>query len=108
MVSVWDVKVFSRLILVVLPEPYDPRNGLIDGAVYGRTSQYHAMFFASSFHEPTTTDEQPSYPLTTAMEEVIDGTSNSVALSETVQGLSPDGTLNDFRGMNWLGKFLFF
>jgi type II secretory pathway pseudopilin PulG len=89
------------------PAPYDPRNALIDGVVYGRTSQYHAMFFASNFTAPAT-DMEPSYPLTTAMEGVIDGTSNTVALSETIQGIPREGLYNDFRGLIWWGNFCFF
>jgi hypothetical protein len=80
---------------------YDPRNYLIDGVVFGRESQYRAMFIGSC-------DTPPAYPLTTAMEDVIDGTSNTVALSETVQGISPDGTLNDLRGLIWWGYDCFF
>jgi type II secretory pathway pseudopilin PulG len=86
------------------PTQYDFRNGLIDGIVYGRDSQYRAMFFASTARSyPVSV-----YPVTAAMEDVIDGTSNTVALSETVQGISPDGSMNDMRGLIWCGLFCFF
>jgi type II secretory pathway pseudopilin PulG len=80
---------------------YDPRNCLIDGVVFARESQYRAMFTASCI-------PADAYPLTIAMEDVTDGTSNTVALSETVQGLSPDGTINDLRGLIWWGNNCFF
>jgi type II secretory pathway pseudopilin PulG len=57
------------------------RNGLIDES--GETSQYLAMFNISA-----------DYPLTTTFADIVDGTSNTVALSETVQGA---GAL-DIRG----------
>jgi hypothetical protein len=80
---------------------YDPRNCLIDGVVFARESQYRAMFTASCLPAQT-------YPLTTAMEDVIDGTSNTVTLSETVQGISPDGAINDLRGLLWYGYTCYF
>ncbi|MDR1270320.1 MAG: DUF1559 domain-containing protein [Planctomycetaceae bacterium] len=83
------------------PAEYDSRSGLIDGVVFGRDSKYRAMFFHSS-------GEATLNPLRTAMEDVIDGTSNTVALSETVQGISPDGSLNDLRGVIWFGMTCFF
>jgi type II secretory pathway pseudopilin PulG len=85
------------------PAPYDPRNSLIDGIVFAKESQYRAMFTGSS----DSYNGDP-YPITVTMEDVIDGTSNTVALSETIQGLSPDGTLNDARGMIWCGLYCFF
>ncbi|MDR1269248.1 MAG: DUF1559 domain-containing protein [Planctomycetaceae bacterium] len=84
---------------------YDPRNCLIDGLVFARESQYRAMFTGSCISNVT---PSPAYPLTTAMEDVVDGTSNTVALSETVQGLSPDGTSNDLRGLIWYGFNCYF
>jgi prepilin-type N-terminal cleavage/methylation domain-containing protein len=92
--------VFSPYDTRTMPT-YDPRNCLIDGVVFARESQYRAMFTASSF--PVST-----YPLTMAMEDVIDGTSNTVALSETVQGISPNGAINDLRGLIWWGFTCFF
>jgi type II secretory pathway pseudopilin PulG len=88
------------------PVEYDRRNGLIDGIDYGRTSQYRAMFFASTSRKSSGSDIV--YPLTSAMEDVIDGTSNTVALSETVQGISPNGSRNDMRGVIWAGLYCFF
>jgi prepilin-type processing-associated H-X9-DG protein len=86
------------------PPTYDPRNCLIDGVVFARESQYRAMFTAASVSNVT---PSPAYPLTTAMEDVIDGTSNTVALSETVQGVPPSG-VNDLRGLIWWGAACFF
>jgi hypothetical protein len=80
---------------------YDPRNCLIDGVVFARESQYRAMFIGSC-------KTGGAYPLTIAMEDVTDGTSNTVALSETVQGLSPDGNPNDLRGLIWWGYGCYF
>jgi type II secretory pathway pseudopilin PulG len=88
------------------PVEYDRRNGLIDGIDYGKTSQYRAMFFASTNNKYS--GSTIVYPLTSAMEDVIDGTSNTVALSETVQGISPDGSINDLRGVIWWGPMCFF
>jgi hypothetical protein len=88
------------------PSSGDPRNCLIDGEVFGRVSQYRAMFTGSCY--PNITGASAAYPLTTAMENIIDGTSNTVALSETVQGLSPDGSPNDWRGLIWCGVLCFF
>jgi hypothetical protein len=79
---------------------YNPQNCLIDGVVYGRESQYRAMFFGSCYD---TVWEYPAYPLTTTFADVIDGTSNTVALSETIQG-SPA----DCRGCIWYGENSFF
>ncbi|MDR3197553.1 MAG: DUF1559 domain-containing protein [Planctomycetaceae bacterium] len=84
---------------------YDPRNCLIDGIVFARESQYRAMFIGSCL--PTASSTLPAYPLTTAMEDVIDGTSNTVALSETVQGLPLSG-INDLRGLIWWGDACYF
>jgi hypothetical protein len=84
---------------------YDPRNCLIDGVVYARESQYRAMFTGSC---KSNVPPSPAYPLTTAMEDVIDGTSNTVAVSETVQGISPNGATNDLRGLIWWGQTCYF
>ncbi|MDR1271307.1 MAG: DUF1559 domain-containing protein [Planctomycetaceae bacterium] len=77
---------------------YDPRNCLVDGVVFARESQYRAMFTGSC---NSNVPPSPAYPLTTAMEDVVDGTSNTIAVSETVQGISPDGATNDLRGLIW-------
>jgi hypothetical protein len=78
---------------------------LIDGLVYGNESQYRAMFTASCYDSSWI----PAYPITTRFEDVIDGTSNTVAISETVQGVARDGgAVDDCRGMIWWGLYCFF
>jgi hypothetical protein len=84
----------------------DLRNCLIDGIVFANESQYHAMFTIGGRYPAD--DDTYAYPLTTAMESIIDGTSNTVALSETVQGVSQNGNFNDLRGMIWWGTTCFF
>ncbi|MDR1140860.1 MAG: DUF1559 domain-containing protein, partial [Planctomycetaceae bacterium] len=84
---------------------YDPRNCLIDGVVFARESQYRAMFTGSCL---SNVPPSPAYPLTTAMEDVIDGTSHTVAVSETVQGIPPDGSISDLRGLIWWGHACYF
>jgi hypothetical protein len=88
--------------------PYDPRNALIDGVTYCKESQYHAVFFSSGFVSPATTHKASSEPLTTVMENISDGTSNTIALSETVQGISPNSSRNDMRGVIWFSPKCFF
>jgi type II secretory pathway pseudopilin PulG len=80
------------------------RNCLVDGMDYGKESQYRAMFTGSIYSAGGIL----AYPLTTRFEDIIDGTSNTVALSETIQGVSPDGDWNDFRGLIWYGPYCFF
>jgi hypothetical protein len=58
------------------------------------------MFFGSCYDNDW---EKQAYPLTTIFADVIDGTSNTVALSETIQGV-PD----DCRGCIWYGENSFF
>jgi prepilin-type processing-associated H-X9-DG protein len=41
-------------------------------------------------------------------EDALDGTSNTVALSETIQGISADGAINDLRGLIWWGYTCYF
>jgi prepilin-type N-terminal cleavage/methylation domain-containing protein len=98
--------VFAPYYASSRPVEYDRRNGLTDGIDYGRASQYRAMFFAST--NSGSSGSTIVYPLTSAMEDVIDGTSNTVALSETVQGIPPDGSINDLRGVIWWGPMCFF
>jgi type II secretory pathway pseudopilin PulG len=69
------------------------RNGLIDES--GATSQYLAVFNNSS---------SLNNPLVTALTDIVDGTSNTVALSETVQGA---GTM-DILGFIGSGAECFF
>jgi type II secretory pathway pseudopilin PulG len=93
------------------PSSGNLRNCLVDGVDYGKESQYRAMFTGSCYPDLSVTPipvDTAYYPLTTAMEDIIDGTSNTVALSETIQGLSPDGSINDLRGFIWYGNFCFF
>jgi prepilin-type processing-associated H-X9-DG protein len=71
---------------------YDARNYLIDG--YGATSQYRAVFNIC----------KTTAPLTTTFADIVDGTSHTIALSETVQGA---GYL-DLRGFIWSGTEGFF
>jgi hypothetical protein len=86
-----------------------PRNCLIDGVVYGRESQYRAMFTASCHPLGAPTLLDPAYPLTTRFEDVVDGTSNTVAISETVQGVSGASSgYSDSRGIIWWGLYCFF
>jgi type II secretory pathway pseudopilin PulG len=71
-----------------------------------KESPYHAMFTASCY--PTGTTTIPAYPLTTTFEDVIDGTSNTVAISETVQGVRESNSKPDYRGILWQGVCCFF
>jgi hypothetical protein len=76
---------------------------------YDKQSPYNAIFTGSSYITGTTI----AYPLTTTFADIIDGTSNTIAISETIQGIPknpgslfvPDG---DLRGTIWLGTFCFF
>jgi type II secretory pathway pseudopilin PulG len=79
---------------------------LIDGVSYANESQYRAMFSGSCL--PTGTSYDAVEPYTTAFESITDGTSNTIALSETIQGVSADGTMQDLRGFIWLGQYCFF
>jgi prepilin-type N-terminal cleavage/methylation domain-containing protein len=76
-------------------------------------SQYRAMFTASWCN----THAAGAYPLVTRFEDVIDGTSNTVAISETVQGVPSGATgsvgsisvaSTDYRGLIWWGLYCFF
>jgi prepilin-type N-terminal cleavage/methylation domain-containing protein len=84
-----------------------PQNCLIDGSTYNKESLYRAMFTGSCY--PTglgnnvTNHENLAYPLTTTFESITDGTSNTIAISETVQGVSDSS--NDYRGAIWRGEF---
>ncbi|MDR2761233.1 MAG: DUF1559 domain-containing protein [Planctomycetaceae bacterium] len=78
-----------------------------DGAAAApdRQSPYNAMFTASSLLPGTSTI--PAYPLTTTLDSITDGTSNTVAVSETVQGV-PGAVGSDARGVMWWGIYSFF
>jgi type II secretory pathway pseudopilin PulG len=80
-----------------------PQNCLIDGSTYNKESQYRAMFTGSCI----TSDGTYAYPLTTTFESITDGTSNTIAISETVQGVSAGGD-SDWRGLVWWGDFCYF
>jgi prepilin-type processing-associated H-X9-DG protein len=82
-----------------------PQNCLVTESDTSKESPYRAMFTMSCYLTGDTTI--PAYPLTTTFEAVIDGTSNTVALSETVQGV-PDDSGTDFRGLVWHSFFCFF
>jgi type II secretory pathway pseudopilin PulG len=73
----------------------------------GTTNQspYRAMFTASCYATGVT---DPAYPLTTTFEGVTDGTSNTVAISETIQGVTSSGGCGDYRGIVWWGFYSFF
>jgi hypothetical protein len=63
------------------------------------------MFTGSSrFATSVTTSTVPDYPLTKTLTDIPDGTSNTIALSETVQGF----VTNDYRGLLWLTVMCFF
>jgi type II secretory pathway pseudopilin PulG len=79
------------------------QNCLIDGTSYDHQSPYNAMFTASC-NPVDTTISIPAYPLTTTFADIIDGTSNTVAISETVQGTGE----MDWRGLIWFGMSCFF
>jgi hypothetical protein len=81
------------------------RNLLVNEADTFKESQYRAMFTASCANSAST----GAYLLVTRFEDVLDGTSNTVAVSETVQGV-PDTSAGgiDYRGHIWWGVFCFF
>jgi hypothetical protein len=84
------------------------RNSLIDGTSYDHQSPYNAMFTASSL-PPDTSITRPDYPLMPTFTDITDGTSNTIALSETVQGVSSIVTaMGDQRGIPWYGFSCFF
>jgi type II secretory pathway pseudopilin PulG len=86
----------------------NPQNGLITEETFGQESPYRAMFIPSRFYENSGTPIA-AYPLTTTFEDVTDGTSNTVAISETVQGVAQNGGSNgDNRGYVWWGFFCYF
>jgi prepilin-type processing-associated H-X9-DG protein len=87
------------------PQQFNIQNILVNEGNTEKNSQYRAMFTASCF--PNDDTYIPAYPLTTTFEGVTDGTSNTVAISETVQGV--DGNSGqDYRGHIWFGFFCYF
>jgi prepilin-type processing-associated H-X9-DG protein len=85
--------------------PYvDPTLGWIDDESFAHTSKYRAMFAASCSTKKTET-------AAVSFDEVTDGLSNTVCLSETILGRSPGGgypDYNDMRGLIWYGYTCFF
>jgi type II secretory pathway pseudopilin PulG len=99
-----------NLVYKRYPSDGNPRNCLIGEMAFGKESLYRAMFTGSCWEKTGSGDDDKRLvtPLTTTFEDITDGTSNTVALSETVQGLSPDGDMNDLRGHIWYGMTCFF
>jgi type II secretory pathway pseudopilin PulG len=86
------------------------QNCLISGPdgvppTYDKQSPYNAMFTASCYFNGYS---GLPYPFTTTFADIIDGTSNTVALSETIQGVGPDDDNPDYRGLIWWGLTCFF
>ena len=79
----------------------DPSNVLCrtDGTTCGHTSRYNAVFTGSAG-----TNLEPRYFTISSLK---DGLSNTIAFSETVQGLADDG-ISDLRGLIWYGPFSYF
>ena len=73
--------------------------------ICAETSRYNAAFTGSAIDVST---NQLDYPLAWGIASWTDGTSNTLALSETVQGVSPDGNWNDLRGLIWWGPGAYF
>jgi prepilin-type processing-associated H-X9-DG protein len=89
------------------PQQYNIQNCLVTEGNSEKESQYRAMFTASCFSDSATSILDSAYPLTTTFADVIDGTSNTVAISETVQGVDGNGGF-DRRGLIWWGPFCHF
>ena len=73
--------------------------------ICAETSRYNAGFTGSAIDVSV---NQLDYPLAWGIASWPDGTSNTVVLSETVQGVSPDGNVNDLRGLIWWGPGCYF
>jgi type II secretory pathway pseudopilin PulG len=76
-----------------------------------KESPYRAMFTAGCYTKDKSWEgipSTPAFPLTTAFEDVIDGTSNTVAISETIQGVRESSSKYDMRGVIWMGAYCFF
>ncbi|MGL4593865.1 MAG: DUF1559 domain-containing protein [Thermoguttaceae bacterium] len=88
------------------PPTYDPTTILVDGVAFARESQYKAVFTGSS---TTNITPSPAFPQCMSMANILDGTSNTLAISETVQGVPPAGAgTNDLRGLVWWENAWFF
>ncbi|MDR0610497.1 MAG: DUF1559 domain-containing protein [Planctomycetaceae bacterium] len=90
-----------------MPSSGDVRNLLMDGTAYVKNSRYSAVFNGSAC---TGSDGNAGtiYPKGISMADVKDGTSNTAALSETIQGIKETGTYGDLRGFVWFGDNCFF
>jgi prepilin-type N-terminal cleavage/methylation domain-containing protein/prepilin-type processing-associated H-X9-DG protein len=73
--------------------------------ICAETSRYNACFTGSALDVNT---NQVDTPKAWDMAAWTDGTSNTIALSETIQGLSADGNWNDLRGLVWWGPGCYF
>ena len=73
--------------------------------ICAETSRYNACFTGSARDVET---NQVDTPRAWGLESWTDGSSNTIALSETIQGLSPDGEWNDLRGLIWWGPGSYF
>jgi prepilin-type N-terminal cleavage/methylation domain-containing protein len=78
-------------------------NCLVDGTSVDHQSQYNAMFTGNC---PIYLATTPTPPLQTSFSDILDGTSNTVALSETIQGQAL-GTA-DIRGTIFMSFWCFF
>ncbi|MDR2761811.1 MAG: DUF1559 domain-containing protein [Planctomycetaceae bacterium] len=78
------------------------QNCLVDGVSFDNQSRYNAVFTGSCYQSSA------SFPLTTSLTDISDGTSNTVALSETVQGVPIDSSHIDPRGSIWGGDWCYF
>jgi type II secretory pathway pseudopilin PulG len=85
------------------------QNCLIDGTSCDNQSKYNAMFTASCPTDLMGMILNPHLtpsPRTTTFNDVIDGTSNTLALSETIQGFSD--VTSDWRGVTFSPPTCFF
>ncbi|MDR2168995.1 MAG: DUF1559 domain-containing protein [Planctomycetaceae bacterium] len=87
---------------------YDPSVCLVNdpdqpGAAFAIESRYRAAFIGSCNGSGGL-----AYPVQVSLTDITDGTSNTLALSETVQGVSPDTSINDLRGLIWYGYTCYF
>jgi hypothetical protein len=78
-----------------------------DATGYAKEPSSHGIFIGSCFPKPSGTTI-PDYPYSTTFADITDGTSNTVALSETIQGISPNAAPNDIRGLLAWGQTCYF
>jgi prepilin-type N-terminal cleavage/methylation domain-containing protein/prepilin-type processing-associated H-X9-DG protein len=74
--------------------------------ICAETSRYNAAFTGSA-HD-VERDNFLDYPMNWGFFSWTDGSSNTLALSETIQGMSPDGNWNDLRELLWWGPGSYF